>query len=202
MQAINNPRDETALEVSINPLEDLTIFKLDPDEFKKFFSEDEEKEQDIQSLPQLLNPIQILPLVQTSVSEASGSISTLQPINLEKTLDVLLENMTLLISHIKLTGIEQTSIVIHQEGSILDMTEVVVESYDTAPGALNIEIKSCSKLQALLIHQKQSLFERIEAVAPEVKIHRLDISSIDSKDYISGTKQKKVMMGDKAQNDA
>lgn len=201
MQATTKQVLETNLKVP-NSFEDLSIFKCDPDEFKKFMLQEDDKEQDLDDVStppltflQLASPLNSNVTSNEKIQECSG-------INLEKTLDVLLENISLLISHIKIAGVEQTSIIIHEEGMLLDNTEIIIEHFDTAPGMLNIEIKACSKLQPLLINQNKSLFERIEAIAPEIKINRIAISHRDSKDYISNTKQKKVVMGDKTQNDA
>lgn len=202
MQATTRQLDTPHKEPS-SPFEELSIFKQDPDEFKKILEQDLDEKfcpKKDQVIDLCLSPLQIFsPPLNTENLE---NIKLEAVINLEKTLDLLLENISLLISHIHLSGVDQTSILIQQEGMLIDQTEIVIEHYDTAPGVFNIEIKACSKLQALLINQKGHLFERIEAIAPEIKINRFDISNSDSKEYISNTKQKKVVMGDKTQNDA
>lgn len=201
MQATTKQVHETDLKVP-NSFEDLSIFKCDPDEFKKFLNQEDESEQDVEDVkPSPLTFLQVASPISSNVT-ATEKIQECQGLSLEKTLDILLENISLLISHINVAGVDQTSIIIHQEGMLIDNTEIIIEHFDTAPGMLNIEIKACSKLQPLLINQNKSLYERIEAIAPEIKINRLAISHRDSKDYISNTKQKKVVMGDKTQNDA
>lgn len=190
MQATTKQVHETDLKVP-NSFQDLSIFKCDPDEFKRFLNQEDESEKEVEDVH--LPPLTFLQIASPANSNVTSpeKIKECSGINLEKTLDILLENISLLISHIKISGVDQTSIIIHQEGMLIDNTEIIIEHFDTAPGMLNIEIKACSKLQPLLINQNKSLNERIEAVAPEIKINRLAISHRDSKDYISNTKQKK-----------
>jgi hypothetical protein len=198
MQATTKPLDELNSDIPLS-FEELTIFKCDPDEFKKFLNHEDCEDDvcdDVVITAPLMSPMQIAN-PQMLITEATCKIETKSPLNLEKTLDLLLENITLLISHIHISGIDQTSIVINESGALIDETEIVIEHYDTAPGVFNIEIKACSKLQALLINQKESLCERIACFAPDIKINRLDISSRNPKDYIGDSKQKKVVMGER-----
>lgn len=201
MQTTNKTFEEPVIQPQERShFEDLTIFKCDPDEFKKFLQEEElqedvlaQKEQPLQIIPSLMH----LATTKSPLLAVDATLKTLAPINLEKTLDVLLENMVLLISHICLAGIDQTSITIQDQGSLIDNTEIIIERYDTAPGEFNIEIKACSKLQGLLINQKEILLERMALSMPEIKIKRLELSHHGSQDYIGSSKQKKVVRGEK-----
>lgn len=188
----------TQLEPASN-FEQLTIFKCDPDEFKKFFEEELEEASMSEEEPVCKITISPMDIAIAKNQELNTENKTLDiaPINLEKTLDLLLENMSLLVSHITLAGIDHTSITIQDNETLLDNTEIIIERYDTAPGEFNIEIKACSKLQALLINQKESLLERMAYTMPTIKINRMDISSHASKDYIGDSKQKKVVRGEK-----
>ena len=200
MQATSKVFDEASEKV-VTLTDTLLVQDVDPDQFKQFMYQEQEELDDKELIDApVISPMQLVqpkPFLHTILkAEALDAVKSSAGV-----LDAIFEHISCLVTHIKTHGVETTSVVIHDENSLLDLTEIIVECFDTAPGVFNIEIKTCSKLQELLIKQQHTLCLRAESSCQSFKIQRLDVSTYNTKDYISGTKLKKVTMNEAGQND-
>lgn len=146
-------------------------------------------------------------LFSTSYTTHQDVHTSLNVKGLEKSASVdtlILEKLSVLVQvHIK-DGLEETIFLFSEHTPLLEGVEISIKNYSQAQGVLNIEIKTCDKLQALLHKHKEGLFEALQKTCPQVTIHRLEFSlktSHQRNDKIAGTNMKKVTKSEMGSHD-
>jgi hypothetical protein len=197
---------ETATQdINTFDLENKKLEFLDyPFTFQEYMAEEEEKTPSKLSdnsctdpvLKPLSGPFQLVQQLATSITPKQ-SISCSKAIEKSASVDTLiLEKLSMLVTVHLQEGLEETSFIFDANNSILDGTEIVIKSYLSSVGSLNIEIKTCDKLQALIHKHQNELIHNLQKACPAIQIHRLDLSlkqdRYSSREKIAGTNLRKV----------
>ncbi len=196
-----DPNSNKVSKTLICKTSELKTESIDPDAFKKYqYASEEEPEEcpNPQAIP--LSPFTLFTQPQGSIE----MVSTPSIGPLPATMQLLNDQLIIQVIHAKQLQQEQTVITLHEPGSLLDGVEIFIESFSFAPHSVNIEIKSCGKLQALLQKHQEQLLERWSLAGINTKLQRLDFSvhSNRSNRKIDGTNRNKVtQVGNKQSHD-
>lgn len=152
------------------------------------------------------SPLQVeLPSPMMLIKD-TASASHVQPASSIKPsapLDLFNQILTVVYVHVK-DGVEETTFTFAETDPVLSGVEISIKNYDQAYGMLNIEIKTCDKLQALLHKHKEGLIHVLEKNCPQVSVHRLEFSLKSEplrNDKIAGTSMKKVTKSEMGSHD-